>query len=138
MTSSCSDFFSFCLLACLLMFTWLIELHRFQNYESCWTEALFTRIRKWLSDSIQRKFHQIGIAFTCVWNDFLFYSHVARYDSYSKLYANRPCIYMYPFLSYQDRLFTRVYAWRIVHWIDFFHFQRRTNILQIEKGKLCR
>ena len=45
MTTSYSDFFSFCLLACLLTFTWLIELHRFQNYESCWTEALFTRIQ---------------------------------------------------------------------------------------------
>ena len=47
------------------------------------------------SDSIQRKFHWIGIAFTNIWIAFLSCSYVAGYDSgYPyKLYADRPCIY---------------------------------------------
>ena len=127
--------------ACFLAYLHLLGLLNFTDFKIMNLVGLRPYLHVsgwWLSDSIQRKFHQIGITFTCIWNDFLFYSHVAGYDSYSKLYANRPCIYTYPFQSYQDRLFTCVYAWRIVHWIDFFHFQRRTNILQMEKAKLCR
>ena len=74
-----------------------------------------------LSHSIRRKFHRIGTAFTSIWIDFLSCSHVAGYNSYlDKLYADRPCIYTYPFQSYLDSLFTRVYAWRIVHRMHLF------------------
>ena len=77
--------------------------------------------RQLLSHSIRRKFHRIEIAFTRIWIDFLSCSHVPGYDSYPhKLYAHRPCVYTYPFLSYLDRLFTRVWARKIVHRIDLF------------------
>ena len=69
-----------------------------------------------LSHAIRRKSHRIGIAFTRIWIDFLSCSHVARYDSYpDKLYADRPCIHTHPSPYYSDRLFTRVWARRIVH-----------------------
>ena len=67
-----------------------------------------------VSDSIRRKIHLIGIAFTRIWIDFLSCSHVTGYDSYpDKPCADRPCVHNYPSLSYLDRLFKPVSARRI-------------------------
>ena len=81
---------------------------------------------------------RIVIAFTSVWIDFLFCSHVAGYNSYpDKLYADRPCVHTYPSLSYLDKAVHMCLGSENCSPDEFvLHFQRRINILRTEKGTL--
>ena len=84
-------------------------------------KALFTHIRIIIVPFYPKKVSSDRNSIHTIWIDLLSCSHVAGYDSYpDKLYADRPCVHTYPFLSYLDRLFTRVWARIIVHRIDFF------------------
>ena len=98
------------------------------------SKVLFTCICIILSNFIQRKIHQIGIAFRHISIDFLSCSHITRYDSYpDKLYVDRPPVHAYPSLSYPGRLFTRFSSENSS--LDRFvlHFQRQIDIIQIMK-----